>query len=141
MSQMSDYLEVQLINHVWRTASYTKPTTLAICLCTAAPVDSDSGSTITEVANSGSYARVTLNPLDANWAATTTTGTTSNSSTITFPQASGPWGVVTHLAICDSSTYGSGNMLVYGTLTTSKTVSSGDTVSLSSGSLSIQIDN
>ena len=143
MANMSDYLETQLINHVFRTSSYTKPSTLAIALCTSAPTDSDTGSlTGKEVSNAGSYARVALNPLDANWAATSGgNGTTSNVSTITFPTATADWGTVTHVAICDSSTYGGGNLLFWGPLTASKTVSNGDTLTLSASGLSVQLDN
>src|SRR4030067_902027 len=103
MSQMSDYLEGQIRAHIFRTASFTKPTVLAIALCTAGPSDANTGATITEALNSGAYARQTLTPLDANWTAPDTTGgLTDNASAITFPTATGNWGVVSHVAICDS---------------------------------------
>lgn len=90
MANFSNYLEDQIIQHIFRTGSFTKPTTLAIALLTSAATDSDDGSTITEVANANGYARQSLNPLDANWAATAGgNGQTSNSSAITFPQATG----------------------------------------------------
>jgi hypothetical protein len=44
---------------------------------------------------------------------------------------------VTHLALMDAST--GGNVLFYGALTTSKTVSSGDQFTISSGNLSISL--
>src|SRR5579883_3286907 len=95
---MSDFLETSLINHVFRTSSYSKPSTLALALLTSAPTDSSTGSTIVEVTNAGSYARVALNPLDTNWAATSSgNGTTSNSNAITFPTATADWsGPITH---------------------------------------------
>lgn len=134
---MSDYLEQTLLGHLFRTATFAKPTVVAVALCTAGPTDSNTGATITEVPNSGSYARVTLNPLDTNWAAVGVGGLTSNSSAITFPTATGSWGTVTHVAICDSATWGAGNMWLYGTLTTSKTVGSGDTFSFAINALTI----
>ena len=139
---MSDYLEGQIIDHIFRTSSFTKPTTIAIALCTAATSDSDTGSTITEVANANGYARQTLNPLDANWAAPTGgDGLTSNSSTITFgPASGGNWGTVTHVAIVDSSTHGAGNMLVHGSLDSSAIVNDGDTFIFSTNDLSITFD-
>ena len=142
MGAMSNYLEGQIVQHIFRTSSYTKPTVLAMALCTATPTDASTGATITEVANSGSYARVTLNPSNSNWADTSgTDATTSNSSAITFTQATGSWGTVTAVAICDSATWGAGNMLFYGALSASKTVGSGDTFTFAIGDLSVVIDS
>lgn len=93
MAGFSNYVESQLINHIFRTSSFTKPTTLAIALVTSAASDSDDGSTIAEVPNANNYARQTLNPLDANWSAPAGgDGNTHNLSAITFPQASGRCG-------------------------------------------------
>ena len=139
---MSNYLEGQLIGHLFRDLTFSKPSTLAIALCTASPNDASTGGTITEVANSNNYSRVELAPDDDNWAAISgNNGTTSNSSAITFPTASGSWGTVTSVAILDSATHGAGNVLFYGDLTVSKSITSGDTFSFSIGALTIQIDN
>ena len=139
MSQMSDYLEGQIRAHIFRTASFTKPTVIAIALCTAAPSDSSTGATITEVTNANGYARQTLNPLDANWtAASSTDGLTDNASAITFPTCvTSGWGTITHVAILDSATHGAGNMLLYGTLAVSKVVGVGDTFKFNIGDLDI----
>ena len=140
MANFSNYLEDEIIKHIFRTGSFTKPTTLAIALLTVAASDSDDGSTITEVTNANAYARQTLNPLDANWAATAGgNGVTSNSSAITFPQATGSWGTIVGVAILDSATWGAGNMLFYGTLAQNKTVNNGDTFSFAIGDLTITL--
>ena len=119
MSQMSDYLEGQIRAHIFRTASFTKPTGLTVHLYTAAPGETGGG---TEVSG-GSYAAQSLNPLDANWtAASSTDGLTDNASAITYPSPTANWGVVTHVAIKDQSA----NFLLYGALTASKTVNNGD---------------
>lgn len=121
MANMSDYLEVQLRAHIFRTATFTKPTELHISLHTADPLDDASG---TEVSG-GSYARVQRDPLDANWsAASATNGLTDNVGAITFPAPSANWGVVTHFGIWDAST--GGNLLIHGQLTTPKTINNGD---------------
>ena len=147
---MSNYLENKVIDHLFRTSTFTQPAVLAIALCTALPDDTSTGATITEVANSGSYARTALNPLNANWTATQggttgassgTNGTTGNATAITFPTATGSWGVVTHLAIVDSATWGAGNVLFWGALTASKTIGSGDVFTIDVAGLSVQIDN
>lgn len=138
MSAMSDYLEGQIRAHIFRTASFTKPTVLAIALCTAAPNDASTGATITEVANAGAYARQTLNPLDANWTAPDTTGgLTDNASAITFPVATANWGTITHFVIVDSATHGAGNVLFHGALTASKVVNNGDQIKFNIGDLDI----
>jgi hypothetical protein len=121
MSAMSDYLENNLILHIFRTGSWTKPTVLAVALFTAAPSDSGGG---TEVSG-GSYARVDRPPLDANWAAPAAgNGLTDNVAAITFPTPTANWGVVTHFAIFDALTVG--NLLFWGALTTPKTINNGD---------------
>jgi hypothetical protein len=121
MAKMSDYLEVQLRAHIFRTGSFTKPAALHVSLHTADPLDAGTG---TEVSG-GSYARVQRNPLDANWtAASPTDGLTDNVAAITFPAPTANWGVVTHFGIWDAAS--AGNLLVHGQLTVPKTVNSGD---------------
>lgn len=121
MSQMSDYLEGQLRAHIFRTASFAKPTALYVALFTAAPSDAGGGTEVT----GGSYARVNLAPLDANWTAPDGTGgLTDNAAAITFPAPSANWGSITHFAIFDAAS--AGNMLFWGALTTPKTVNNGD---------------
>jgi hypothetical protein len=118
---MSDYLEVELRKHLFRTGSFTKPTVLGVALFTAAPSDSGGGTEVT----GGSYARVDRPPLDANWtAASSTDGLTDNAAVITFPAPTANWGVVTHFAIFDATS--GGNLLFHGALTTPKTINSGD---------------
>lgn len=133
MSAMSDYLEGQLRAHLFRTASFTKPTTLAVALFTAAPSDAGGGTEVT----GGSYARVSVNPLDANWtAASSTDGVTTNASAITFAAPTANWGTVTHFAIYDATS--AGNLLVWGALTASRVISNGDAApSFAAGALAI----
>ena len=131
MSAMSDYLENKLVDHIFRGVTFTAPAALHVALFTAAPSDSGGG---TEVSGC-SYARAALAPSTTNWAstggATTTTnpsagtgGATSNNGAITFPSPTANWGVATHFGIFDAST--SGNLLVWGALTASKTINNGD---------------
>lgn len=122
MSKMSDYLEVELRKHIFRTGSFTKPSELHISLHTADPTDDASGAEV----SGGAYARVQLDPADANWtAASATDGVTDNASAITFPAPSGAnWGVITHFGIWDAAS--GGNLLIHGQLTTPKTVNDGD---------------
>lgn len=137
MSAMSDYLEGQIRAHIFRTASFTKPTVLAVALCSSSPTDAGTGASMNELANANGYARVARNPLDANWSAPDTTGgVTANVADITFPTVTGSnWAAATHFAVLDSATYGAGNMLFHGALTTPRTALVGDTPNFPAGSL------
>lgn len=126
---MTDYLENKLADHLFRTTTFTQPTTIAIALYTAAPGETGGGTEVT----GGSYARVSNNPANANWngthgnttgASSGTGGQVSNAGALTFPAPSANWGSVTHFAILDATS--GGNMLIYGALTTAKTVNNGD---------------
>lgn len=138
MSALSDFLEVELRKHIFRTGSYTKPTVLRVALATGATTDAQTGATITEVANASAYARTGPDPLDANWTgASATDGLTDNAAAITFPTATGSWGTVSHIAIVDSATHGAGNSLLHGALTASKTVGNGDVFQFNTGALDV----
>ena len=115
------------------------------CSWTEQTVQLEAGA-FTEVANAGGYARPTLNPLDANWSATTAgagagTGQTGNLVAITYAAATANWvGTVVGFVVVDSATYGAGNAWFYAMLTTPRTVLSGDTVSFAVNALTVQID-
>ena len=121
MSDMSDFLEGQLRAHLFRTATFAKPTVIAIALYTAAPGEAGGGTEVT----GGSYARVQRNPLDANWsAASATDGLTDNVADLTFPAPTANWGLCTHFGILDATT--TGNFWFSKALTVSKTINNGD---------------
>lgn len=145
MAAMSDYLENKLIDQIFRGQAYTFPATSYIGLLTVAPSDTGGG---TEVSGNA-YARVAVTSSLANWAGTQgtgttlassgTSGTTSNNASITFPTPTASWGTVVGFGVYDAST--SGNLLFYGTLSISKTINQGDTVTFPASSLSLQLDN
>lgn len=112
------------------------PTIIAVALFTAAPSgdSDDAGTAGTEVTNANNYARVSTDP-SSIWQQTDSTGQIDNQSTIAFGTASGSWGTVTDFGLFDSATYGAGNLLAYGSLTTSKAPGSGDTPQFAAGGL------
>lgn len=136
MAALTNYTENKLIDHIFRTNRWT-PTGLLYVGLMLSGTDFEAG-TVTEVTAAG-YARVARNPLDANWAASTTTGTTSNVATIQFPAATADWGTVTYYGIWDALT--AGNLLIYAPLTTSRTILNGVNTSFAPGVLTFQIDN
>jgi hypothetical protein len=142
MSAMSDYLENKLIDHLFRTTTFTRPSPIYVALFTAAPSDSGGG---TECSG-GSYARASVTPGDTAFEATQggtsgnssgTGGATQNAGAITFATPTASWGTVTHFGIFDALS--GGNLLFWGALGTSKTINSGDTVSFAAGALDITL--
>lgn len=129
----SNFLELELLDHVFGNAAYSAPATLYVALFTATPSDTGGG---TEVSG-GSYARKDVTNNATNFPAAAA-GAKSNGTAITFVTATASWGVVTQFGIFDAST--NGNLLAWGDLTASKTVDSGDTVSFAVGDLDITLD-
>lgn len=128
----ADYLEDEILDHIFGGGDYTRPGTLYAALYTVAPTDSGGG---TEVSG-GSYARVAITNNSTNFPASSG-GAKSNGTAITFPTATGNWGTVVAFGLFDASS--SGNLLVWGDLTTSKSVTTGDTASFAIGELDITL--
>ena len=122
---LTNYLENKLLDHFLGTTSYTMPT-VYVGLFTVAPTDAGGGTEVT----GGSYAR------QAAAFTAAASGATSNSANIDF--TSMPAATTVAIAVFDAST--SGNMLVYGTLTTNKQTDAGDTLRIATGDLDISID-
>lgn len=127
MSEFSNYLENALINATLRATSYTSPAAVYVALFTSDPTDAGSG---TEVSG-GSYTRK-----QATFSAPSG-GVTSNSSDITFDQATANWGTVSHIGIFDASS--SGNLLYHTPLTSSKTIETGDIFKIATSSLVVTL--
>ena len=51
MASMSDYLESGVINHIFRNDTFSKPSNISVALLSSLADDSDTGSTINEVAS------------------------------------------------------------------------------------------
>lgn len=128
MAEFSNYLENKVLDHVLRNVSYTSPTTTYVALFTTDPTDANSGTEVT----GGSYARQVLS------VTTAAGGIVTSSADVTFPQASGSWGTISHIGIMDALT--SGNLLMHTPLATSKTIESGDILKVNSGNLTVTLD-
>ena len=104
MSDKSNYLETQIINHLFRSGTFAKPATIFLALFTSAP-DAETGAGGTEVSGGG-YARVQAGPGDGFWDAPANGGDTANTGEIVFPTPSVAQGLATHFAIFDALTGG-----------------------------------
>lgn len=129
----SDYLELELLDHVLGGADYSRPATVYVALYTVAPTDTGGGTEVT----GGSYARVAVTNNDTNWPAAAA-GAKANGTEITFPEATGDWGEVVAFAILDAAA--AGNFLYWADLTVSKTINSGDTAKFAVGDLDVTED-
>jgi len=137
MAGLTNYLEDKIMNHVFGSTTFTKPTNYYVGLLTATPSDSAAG---TEVSG-GAYARQVC--------AFTITGTgtaqATNTSAITFPTATADWGIVGWIGIYDAVS--TGNLVAFQNLqksdfstTTTKTINDGDIFKFNSSSIKIQLD-
>lgn len=144
MTALTNYIENQLIDFLFRGQPLTAPTNVWVALFTVAPTDAGGG---TEVSG-GSYARVEVPCSLAAWAGTQapgstapsigSNGTTSNNADLTFPTPTALWGTVVAVAVFDAAS--AGNMLFHGPLAAPLTVNVGNVLRFPAGSLSIQID-
>ena len=124
----SNYLETEILDHVFAGAAYTAPTTKYLALFTAL-ADGEAGS-VTEVTGGG-YARQTV-------AFTTSGNTTSNNAAVEFPTATANYGTVTHVGVYDAAS--SGNLMAYAALSSNKTIETGDVFRVPSGDLDITLN-
>ncbi len=131
MGSFADYWENEILDHLFDKGSYTPPT-IYVGLSTADPTDDASG--LAEPSGN-SYARAATAGADWNVASG---GTIDNANDITFPEASGSWGTITHFALFDAAS--GGNMLAHGSLSVSKSISSGDIAKFAAGDLDISLD-
>ncbi len=137
MAGLTNYLEDKIMNHVFGSTTFTKPTNYYVGLLTATPSDSAGG---TEVSG-GSYAR----QICAFTITGTGTALATNTSAITFPTATADWGIVGWVGIYDAVS--SGNLVAYQNLqksdfstTTTKTVNDGDIFKFNASTIKITLD-
>jgi hypothetical protein len=117
-SGKSNYLNNKILNYIFNGTAYASPSASLWCaLYTVAPSASTGGTECSGAA----YARVQVSSFT-----TASAASLSNSAAIIFPTASANYSApVVAAAFCDASTVG--NILYWGTLTSSVTVSNGNT--------------
>lgn len=128
MGSLSNYQEKELLDHIFGESAgeYTPPSTVYLGLSTADPGDDAGG--LAEPSGMG-YIRKAIT-FDA-----AASRLLNQTSTVTFDEATGSWGEITHYGIFDAES--SGNMMAHGALSTSKGVVSGNTPSVAAGEVDI----
>lgn len=123
----SNYLETNVLGHVFGGSAYTAPTTLYLALFTSNPDEDGSGTEVT----GGAYARQTV-------AFTVSGNTASNTAAVEYATATASFGTVSHVGVYDALS--GGNLMAYAALTSSKTIDIGDVFRVPTGDLDITLD-
>ena len=124
---LTNTFETETLEWLFTSTTVTRPTAWYIALYTVAPSDTGGG---TEVSGSA-YAREVVT-------FSVTGDTATNGSAIEWETATGTWGVITAIGVFDALT--SGNLIAYGNLTDTKTITTGDIFRISAGNLDITLD-
>jgi hypothetical protein len=138
MSAMSVFLEGQILGQLFgTTTTLARPSVVAIALTTAAINPTMTGANLPEVSSSGTgYVRQSIAP-GSGW--TLSSNTITNTAAVSFGQASASYGTVVGIALVDSSTANSGDLLFFGTLATPTLVSTGSTLSFAPAEISLEL--
>jgi hypothetical protein len=132
MGSLTNFSELELLDHIFN-AAYSPVATVYLALATADPTDAATGASMNEVPNANGYTRKAI-----TFGAAASRRVTQ-SGAVTFDAASGAWGTVTHWAIVDSATHGAGNALAHGALSESKAVVAGNTPSVATTEVYVEI--
>lgn len=133
---LTDYAENKVLDSILGSNHASAfPATVYVALYTTVPT-TDAGSGAVEVTG-GSYARVSVTNNSTNWP-NATGGLKSNATAIAFPTATASWGTVTGYGIYDAAT--SGNLILFGTLSSTLTVGTGSTPTFAIGAFTIAAD-
>ena len=125
----SNYVKTNTLDAWLNGQAFTIPSNLYVALYTTNPNADNSG---TEVSG-GSYARALLSVADATISGDN--GVCTNDSVVQFNEATASWGTPTYFGVLDAST--GGNLLFYGSLPTTFTVTAGLAPKFNIGELQI----
>lgn len=123
----SNTYETTVLQWTFTNGAVTRPTAWYIGLFTTAPGEAGGG---TEVSGGGYVRKAVTFSVSGNLA--------TNTAAIEFDVATADWGTITDIAVFDAST--GGNQIAYATLTTSKTIATGDVLRVPAGDLDITLD-
>ena len=110
------------------------PTKYYIGLSTTAP-DANGGN-VDEPSTTAGYKRVELTTLSEP-----NNGVVTNQYAVNFDESTASWGTVTHFVIYDSTTVDAGNLLMYGELTTPRSVEASTIMTIKEGYLKLSVQN
>lgn len=131
MAAFSNYLEDQITAWIAGTTFATAPTATFVQLYNGNPTDTGSSGTAL-------YERITIASGTGSWTrGTGDNGTITNASAFTITSGATATGSATHVTVWDASA--SGNLILFGALTTAKTIASGDEVKFNASALTLTV--
>ena len=133
MSEISEYLSDNILDHVLRDEEYTPPTDLYLALYDGDPLGEGENEGTEVDSDTTNYAReiITFSPA--------TNKEVQNGADVDFPEATGEnWGDITHIAVFDSAT--GGEILFAGALDNPRTVYEGDVLRFQADEIQIILD-
>lgn len=129
----TDYARNKIQDYLYGAVAFTAPATYYLGLSTTTP--STSGSNFTEPVGA-SYARVAVTSNKTNFGYSSS-GCVVTSASITFPETSGSWGVITAIGLWDALT--SGSLWDFAVLPVSKTVQDTTIISFSASAIALSM--
>lgn len=129
MTDMSDYLENELLDHSLGVGAFTAVSAVYMALYTVAPTDAGGGTELTNGVNGYARQSVTFGAASG--------GASSNTNLVQFTASGGNWGTLVAVALWDSLTSGS---FLYWTAITNVTINDGDTLQFAIGDIDVTLD-
>ena len=109
MPGFSNATEAKILDHIVGKSQYAFPTNTYLALCTTAPSETDTGSTLAEPTGLTGYARKVLTAADWNAASG---GQIANAATITFATITAGTATILGWALCTAAS--GGDVIAYG---------------------------
>lgn len=133
-ASFSDYAENKVLDHINGKTSFTMPATPFLALCTSVPTDASTGTTIVE-ANYTGYARKAVAGSDWNAASA---GSATSANSLAFAACTLGSSTIIGWAYCDAATVG--NMLYWGTCTSTVISVTQTPATIAAGALADSLD-
>lgn len=139
MSGFSRAWAAKVLGHITRKAEAAMPAEGYLAFCTVVPTSSSTGSTITEATGATGYARIKIQEADFNAAAEGETSAIKTALEKVGAAITAGSAVIIGFAYCDKKETGVGNVIMWGT-TTSTTISTTQTPpTVAAGGLELQL--
>jgi hypothetical protein len=142
MTAFTNNAENLLLNFLFRNTTnspISAPTAWYVALHSADP--GETGATA-ELANANNYSRQQVTFAVPSNGSTSNAGTTSaNGTDLLFTSSGSAWGTVSHISVWDSGTYGGGNCLIKGSLSSPVSMTNAtDQLKIVVGALVLSVD-
>lgn len=136
MAGFTNRIERLLLDGFLGVTTYTTPTNVWLALFTADPTDE--GLVTNEVANANNYVRIPLAGIFGS--ASGDTGISASVSDLISNISTASWGVVSHIGVMESATWGADDMVLVTEIDLAIEVLSGKSFKVIAGNLKMELD-